>query len=322
MAESMESDIYANLAQLVDERIRQELTEWFMNSNEVKIFITGKTGVGKSTLINGLLGKRVAKEGESLDPETSEVKAYESIHDSIHVTVWDSPGLQDGTSKEAQYLADMKAKCSNMDTSIYCVNMMQTRFFKGCADVVAMKKLTEVFGKKMWKNAMFALTFANLADEMDTAILEADDEETKVRLFTERIKLWKKTLVGALVDEIHLRKEVAERIEVVPVGHATGPALLDRPHWLSPFWFAALYAMHSRAQPAMVKLNYNRIVKRREEIRDEDLENFIQKQPLIFSQRGALIGAKYGVSGSGKNIGSSMGLQLALEIHSSCPEDY
>ena len=320
MAERADSDMSDQFAQLTDEHISQELTEWFRNSNEVKIFITGKTGVGKSTLVNGLVGKRMAKEGDTLDPETSVVNGYKTKHRSVNVTVWDSPGLQDGTHNEREYLDDMKKHCSDMDLSIYCVSLKETRFYKGCPDVVAMKKLTELFGKKMWENAMFVLTFANLAEDLDSRILEADEEDEKASLFQEKVQLWKETLAGALIEEVGVNEEVAKRIEVVPAGHQNIPALLDRHHWLSPIWFAALYAMHPRAQPAMVKLNRHRIVDNPNEVRDEDLSKFIHEQPIIFSNRGALIGEKYGNSELGKVIGSMVGkdesaeLKLALEL--------
>ena len=39
----------------------------------VKILLSGKTGVGKSHLTNALIGKELAKEGETLDAITDEV---------------------------------------------------------------------------------------------------------------------------------------------------------------------------------------------------------------------------------------------------------
>ena len=298
----------------LDKQIQQDLINWFENSDKVKIFITGKTGVGKSTLVNGLVGKKVAKEGETLDRETSVVTDYSCNHRFVDVTVWDSPGLQDGTNQEGQYLEDMKAKCSDMDLSIYCVSLKETRFFEGCPDILAMKKLTNLFGKRMWANAMFVLTFANLAEDLDSQILEEDDDEKKVQLFKDKIQRWKEVLAGALIKDVGVDKEVAERIEVVPAGHETTPELLDRPHWLSPVWFAALYAMNSRAQPAMVKLNYHRIVNNPDEIRAEDFTKFIEEQPLIFAQRGQLVGARYGLGDVGKRIGAKMGRRASMDI--------
>ena len=256
----------------------------------------------------------MAKESDTLDRETSVVTTYSCNHRSVNVTVWDSPGLQDGTNQESQYLEDMKKKCSDMDLSIYCVSLKETRFFEGCPDIIAMKKLTNLFGKRMWENAMFVLTFANLAEDLDPQIFEEEDDEKKVQLFKDKIQRWKEILTGALIKEVGVDKEVAGRIEVVPAGHEATPELLDRPHWLSPVWFAALYAMNSRAQPAMVKLNYHRIVNNPDEIRAEDFTKFIKEQPLIFAQRGQLVGAKYGLGDVGKDSGAKMGRRASMDI--------
>ena len=40
---------------------------------QTTILLSGKTGVGKSSLVNALLGQDIAAEGHTLDPETSEV---------------------------------------------------------------------------------------------------------------------------------------------------------------------------------------------------------------------------------------------------------
>lgn len=94
-----------------------ETVEWISQSTSrpVDILFTGKTGVGKSTLINCLVGNEVAKVGHGLHSETKEVGSYAVDVNSVHFTVWDSPGLQDGLDREKEYVADMKAKCSRYD---------------------------------------------------------------------------------------------------------------------------------------------------------------------------------------------------------------
>ena len=304
-----------SLTLVLPENIRKELLAWFRASKEVNILITGRTGVGKSSLVNGLIGAEEAKEGDELEPATSKTTSYvREVHD-VKVTVWDSPGLRDGTSNEAQFLEDMKKNCKDVDLCVYCVNLQETRFTDGCDDIVAMQKLTETFGKGMWENALFILTFANLIEDTDTAILRAEDAR-KPELFQSKLDMWKKNLITALIKDVGVDPKIANRIDVVPAGYYNDPALLDRDHWLSPVWFAALYAMKQRAQPAMMKVNLHRIKKNRDEIRDEDLKKFLHEQPLIFSKRGAQIGEKYGES----DVGRAIGLQMGEKASDECKE--
>ena len=315
-ARRVDPDISGKLEKL-PQNIRKELSKWFKASKKVKIFVTGTSGVGKSTLVNGLLGVEFAKEGHELDPETSQVTRYKKKIRGVKVKVWDSPGLQDCTSRDDHYLAHMKRKCKGFDICVYCISATELRLTEECADILAMQKLTNVFGKELWNHALFVLTFANLVKHTDSDILEANEDRQR-ELFQSKLELWKKELTAALMKEsIGVDEEVAKRIEVIPAGYHSQPALLDRDHWLSPVWFAALYAMNPQSQPAMIKLNRHRIVNSSDEICDDDLKKFLQEQPIIFSKRGAAIGEKYGKPEIGEHVGRHYGLEdiMAMGLH-------
>ena len=87
----------------------EHIRKWLEQSKSLRILITGKTGAGKSALVNGIVGKYVAKEGETLDPETSTVVEYRTTIQDVEVVIYDSPGLQDGTSKEEAGSAILEA---------------------------------------------------------------------------------------------------------------------------------------------------------------------------------------------------------------------
>ena len=87
--------------------------------------VTGKTGTGKSTLLNGLLGEEIFKEGHNLDSETREVTIIRKEMDTgVTVIAYDCPGLQDGTGDEDAYLKDMQDKIRDgLDLVLYCISM-------------------------------------------------------------------------------------------------------------------------------------------------------------------------------------------------------
>eukprot|EP00731_Ephydatia_muelleri_P001476 Em0001g1476a len=88
---------------------------------ELCILVCGKTGVGKSTLVNSILGKDVVKTGgpgcrsqsqpgpfSSLSAVTAGIIRASGDVEGVTVTVYDSPGLQDGHCKDQSYLDQIR----------------------------------------------------------------------------------------------------------------------------------------------------------------------------------------------------------------------
>lgn len=97
------------------------------NQRELKILVTGKTGQGKSTLVNGLLGIKDAQEGAGHTGCTTEVNRYAKTIEGVPIKVFDSPGLQDGTDNEEEYISKMKKECQELSLVLYCTKMTNTR---------------------------------------------------------------------------------------------------------------------------------------------------------------------------------------------------
>ena len=257
------------------------LQEWFSGSNTVNILVTGKTGVGKSSLINGVVGQEVAVEGDGLDRGTVTVQAFSFKYHDVDVTIWDSPGLQDGLDKEEEYIRDMQYKgCANSDLVLYCARMTDTRFRKEDHD--AIRKITIGLGKQIWNNAVFVMTFANeirAKRERGQKLTPSEEQKRNSDHFKKRMQEWKEKLVGAVV-EAGVDAKTAANIPIVPAGYDQQD-LPDRDNWLSPLWYVSILRMKERSQPALLKANLHRI-KLPEQITAEDFEKPLHEQPIVY----------------------------------------
>ena len=125
----------------------------------VKILVIGRTGTGKSTLINNILGRKIASVGHRLYPETRTVSAYKKEIYGVNVTVCDTPGLGDASGNEEEYMKNIKAYCGDPDLVIFCLSMDNTRWHTD--DENAIMIVTKHLGKEIWEYSMLVLTFAD-----------------------------------------------------------------------------------------------------------------------------------------------------------------
>ncbi|WP_422452123.1 GTPase family protein [Endozoicomonas sp. ALC066] len=64
------------------------------------VMVTGVTGAGKSTTLNSIFKKEVAKVGRGVEPETMGLSSYRL---SNLFRFWDTPGLGDGVAKDKEH---------------------------------------------------------------------------------------------------------------------------------------------------------------------------------------------------------------------------
>lgn len=89
----------------------------------LNILILGKTGIGKSTLINAVFGKDFAKTGQGI-PVTHEI---ESFTDDEKLFIYDSPGLELDESKKIQienFIKEQETKAAHKQIHIawFCIS--------------------------------------------------------------------------------------------------------------------------------------------------------------------------------------------------------
>lgn len=293
----------------------------YQNAKSISILVTGKTGTGKSTLANGILGvkiqrERVAIEGANITGAcTTKVTKYEARKGEIAVTLWDSPGLQDGTANQTDYLRQMKQQCSKRDLTIYCIKMIETRFVQGTdnPDIIAMKKITKAFGNDFWKSTVIVLTFANSIEAVNYDIKYLSPEK-KIEEIKKVISQWINQIKNILIKDVKIPKEIVKSILIVPAGHYMEPHIPGCRYWLSNLWFHCVHAISSpEAKVALVKINFSRI-KREDLINDEDFQRAPEEQPIVVNKeaystilRGVLGAIGGGLAGAGVGVGVGVG---------------
>eukprot|EP00731_Ephydatia_muelleri_P001474 Em0001g1474a len=159
--------------ELTAKKLKEEfLSEDRYANGASDLFLLEQTGVGKSTLVNSILGKDVVKTGgpgcrsqsqpgpfSSLSAVTADITRASGDVEGVTVTVYDSPGLQDGHGKDESYLEKIREVFDQAHLTLYCFEMTTTRWLP--PDQQAIELFTKRFGMEFWSKAILVLTKAN-----------------------------------------------------------------------------------------------------------------------------------------------------------------
>ena len=135
---------------------------------QLHILVCGRSGVGKSSLINFLLGTDLCEVGDpglsedvsSVEGCTTTIRSVTRYLNGLEIIISDSPGLQDGhLLNEEKYLEAMYNECKDVHIILYCMEMIKVRFEP--SEITAIRLLTKKFGSKFWKRCVLVLTKAN-----------------------------------------------------------------------------------------------------------------------------------------------------------------
>lgn len=277
----------ANTETIASDLAEQEWKE-ASKRRPTRIMIAGLGGVGKSTLLNRLFGldvnENVAKEGCSGKATTEAVRRYDyKLENNVEAIIYDTPGFGDPDIEEHRIVAEMKLKTEGiLDLLLYCVSMGTPGARVNGSDVRAIRLLTNVFDPPLWNNAIFVLTFANVA----CTWAKKDHQYLHLK------KTIEEQLHKQLMEKAHVPEDIVSKIPLVTAGH-TEPVNepYEQKKWL-PELFGKLLERNPETSIALLK------------------GKTTNKEQFIATVTGAVLAggiAGSGGAGAGAGIGAGVG---------------
>ena len=151
------------LTATTNEDLPDMVKNWEAAKRDLVIVTAGKAGVGKSTVINNLLGLEGEKAAEAKfapEPVTKIVDHYDGKKYRITVRIFDTPGLDAEDSEQEQKTLATLSLLTKVDLMLYCISLVGGRISESDQRIV--EKLTNRFDGEIWKHTVLVLTHGDV----------------------------------------------------------------------------------------------------------------------------------------------------------------
>ena len=233
-----------------------------MTNPKLNIVVVGKTGVGKTTMINGLFETEEAqtiikphKTQTIVSHQMTISSPYEGTDrgKDITVTVTDTPGTEAilGINKK-DYLKLVSGPINEGDIVLYCIRMDDE---VRTDDVDLIRFMLTNFGNRLWTRIVFVLTFAN------RVVADHREEDLQQRCYEVEFGRKQQSLRTALREVGIAEAEIENTCKLLCVaGHPKYKSLPFVEDWACPFIVNCLRSgITDNTKCALVQATWKRI---------------------------------------------------------------
>ena len=130
---------------------------------QMRVLIVGKSGVGKSSFLNGLFQANMATVGR-VKPETSAVTDYDiDLTCGVKIKVYDTPGFGADKKLNKKFIKEIRKTCELVDVNFLCIRMDDQLRVE---DKQTIALLAKEFDVNFWKKTLIVFTRANMVKPM------------------------------------------------------------------------------------------------------------------------------------------------------------